>query len=68
MSPSTIGMVLLKRKEFEAGLQQGINLKRNKIRTPKTAGLNEKVVDVIEKCNAKGNNFYAVKYLEIHGL
>ena len=61
-------MVLLKRKEFEAGLQQGINLKRKRIYTPKSAGLNEKVVDVIEKCNAKGNNFYAVKYSGFHGL
>ena len=48
-------MMLMKRKTFEAGLSQGMNPKRKMIRTsPKTAELNKKVVEIVDKCNIKG--------------
>ena len=47
--------MLMKRKTFEAGLSQGMNPKRKMIRTsPKTAELNKKVVEIVDKCNIKG--------------
>ena len=48
-------LMLMKRKTFEAGLSQGMNPKRKMIRTsPKTAELNKKVVEIVDKCNIKG--------------
>ena len=47
LSPSAVGMMLMKRKTFEAGLSQGMNPKRKMIGTsPKTAELNKKVVEI----------------------
>ena len=55
LSASAVGMILTKRNEFEAELSQGINPKRKRIRTmQKTAELNQRIVEIVGKCNAKG--------------
>ena len=55
VSPSTIGHVLRNRSKFEARLSQGINRKRKRDRPfLKTADLNDKVIQMVDKCNAKG--------------
>ena len=49
-----MGSILLKRKEIEAGISQGINPTGKSFQSfRKTAELNQKVVELVEKCNIK---------------
>jgi len=52
--------VFARRKEIEADVQQGYNTKRKRIRRqPKLAGVNQKVLEIIDKCNSKAYIFDA---------
>ena len=54
VSSRAVGKILLKRKEIEADLRDGINPKRKRVELSlKTAATNQKVIEIVEKCNTK---------------